>query len=152
MPTGMVLVLIVECLGILGLLESFRGPMQFGPLFLTGWAAIFLVLVHMAANGLVVFGIIKRLKWAWKFILALYVLAIVLGIANSLFFAFDGTVQENYVRYVLTPELEGSNLSISAGELFSLVLPITLFVVAITIAVNIAIAVYLFKKKDFFTN
>ncbi|MEM0360740.1 MAG: hypothetical protein QXK06_05390 [Candidatus Diapherotrites archaeon] len=152
MPAGMIIILVLELLSILVLVGSLSGPLQIGPVVLTGLAAIFFGFFQIIVNGTVCFSIIKRPKWGWKFILGAYAFFIFIGIVSFLFFAFDKNTQDTFFN-LLASELEAQNLDTSlSNEFFSIMFPFLLAALVFGIIVNIIIAVYVFKKKDFFEN
>jgi hypothetical protein len=146
MPIGMILILILMGWGFVAILLTLRNPVyQLGPLLLTGLEAIVMVLITASVLGVLFFGIIKRYAVARKLAIGWYMFSMILTIVNIVSFITNNTMYDEYYRRTLGPQVLTlmTPQVITASLIISAVFGWTL---------GIIIIVYLFRKKDFFTN
>jgi len=140
-PVGMILILILIGLGVLGSLYGlFIATLaQLGPWQVSGAGAIFATLVIDGIMATIFYGIIKRLKWAWKLSIGWHIFSLVVTPINMIFaFLANKTMQDmlNQKQILTRPAL------------MAIILTPLLFAAII----QLIILIYIARKKDFFVN
>ena len=144
-PMGMKLILIMLGGGTLILLFSlFKTPVaQFGPVLLTGSAAVFVNIIVIGILSAIFYGVLKRLEWGRKLAIYWYSFSMLLSLVNFISFISNKTMYDNFYQKILTPEVyavmttEIIVIGFIQGLIFGCIIGIT-------------IILYLIKKKDFF--
>jgi len=144
-PVGIILVLIYVALGFLGHLQSFQNPaIQLGPKVFMGVVGVLYNLIGVVALGFVFYGILKRKRWGKKLGIIWYVLVIVLGIVNVIFFIADPSIYDELYTSLVEEEL--------VGFMTSFMRFFVPFTAGIGIILSLVIVIYLIKKQGYFEN
>ena len=146
-PVGMILILILTGWGIVGLLLGmFEAPLfQLGAILVSGVGAIIINLIIVGISAAIIYGIIKRLKWARKLAIGWFIVSIFLASVDLVSFLGNKTMFDSYYQKILSPEA------------YSLVTPTVITGILISglvfgSIINLIIIIYLARKKDFFVN
>jgi hypothetical protein len=146
MPAGMIVILVLIGWGIVSLLLTLRNPVgQFGPMLLTGVGAIVMTLIIAAILVTIFVGIMKRFAWARKLAIGWYIISMVLALINLLSFVANNTMYDGYYSKTFAP-------GVAALMTPSMILMSLAMLLVFGWIIGIIIVIYLFRKRDFFTN
>ena len=146
MPAGMIIICVLLGLGALRTLAALRLPAaQLGPLMLSGARAALVLSPFVIIPITLLYGIIRRLRWAKNFMVGWQIFSMAFGLLNTVSFFTNEALYKNYIQKNLPPNIAASH----ALELFKgMFLAICIFswIIASTIIV------YVLRRKDYFVN
>jgi len=146
LPGSIILILIFIGGGtILWVSKIFKYPsFQLGPVFVTGVGSIIVNLVIVGIMGIIFYGIIKRLSWARKLAISMYIFLMAQSLINLISFFANKTMYNSYFQ-----EFYPTISSLRVPVLMTSSLTSALINGWI---IGFVVIFYLIRKKDFFVN
>ncbi|MBI2545968.1 hypothetical protein HYV81_02200 [Candidatus Woesearchaeota archaeon] len=146
MPTGIILLIVFFSIGLFLTLKNLIYPyFQIGPYLTKTWAAVPFIVAIGIAQIFIIYALIKRKNWGWRFILWYNASLILLELINSVFIYINPDLLVS--QFLKLSEVD----SLFYIQYLSLVKHIAIFLFVTEAFIRGLIIAYIYKKKYYFT-